>query len=185
MKFSLSTLLALGVAVAACAEPDMDSVSETTTVEENSRDVGKWSIATMEDASGYGDVVLLQQASGSTVPDQSAANDVTPVLMFECRPADASVIAKIDWQRFISSFSTEVGFKVDGGRFTWLKWKVDSSENVTLSPSATDTEKLIAALISGSDLLVEVTPYSEGPVTASYDVSGLPSQLEKLKTRCQ
>ena len=100
-------------------------------------------------------------------------------------PGDATVVARIDWRRFISSFSTEVGFKVGDAGFTWLKWKVDSSEKVTYSPSGDDTRKLIDLLGPSGELIVEVSPYSEGPVTVSYDLEGLDQALESLSERCR
>jgi len=145
----------------------------------------KWRSQMMDDPTGYASVAVLQQDSATTIKDEYAKNNVTPVLEFRCTPGDATVTARIDWQRFISSFSTEAGFKVDGGRFTWLKWKVDPSEKVTLSPSPADSQKLIDLLVGGSELLVEISPYSEGPVTARYDLAGLADALDDLRSQCQ
>ena len=131
------------------------------------------------------DAESIYQDAGNTITDESGAKDVTPRLEFHCSPGDGAIIARIDWQRFISSFSTEVGFKVDDGRFTWLKWKLTSNEQVTYSPGADDTQKLIAALGSGDSLLVDVTPYSEGPVTVTFDLAGLHDALGELAARCQ
>jgi type VI secretion system protein VasI len=145
----------------------------------------KWRSQMIDDPAGYSSVAVLQQDSATTIKDEYASNDVTPVLEFRCTPGDATITARIDWQRFISSFSTEAGFKVDGGRFTWLKWKVDPSEKVTMSPSPADSQKLIDLLVGGSELLVEISPYSEGPVTASYDLAGLADALDDLRSQCQ
>lgn len=145
----------------------------------------KWRSLLIDDPASYAGAVVLQQDSATTIKDESASNDVTPVLEFRCTPGDAAITARIDWRRFISSFSTEAGFKVDGGRFTWLKWKVDSSEKVTLSPSAADSQKLIDMLVNGNELLVEISPYSEAPVTAQYDLAGLAEALDALRSKCQ
>ena len=145
----------------------------------------KWLLETVDDSAGFGSAIVLRQGSSKTIKDASAANDVTPSLEFHCTPGDAAVTARIDWQRFISSFSTEVGFKVDGGRFTWLKWKLDSSEQVTISPSEADSRKLIDLLKSGEHLLVEVSPYSQGPETAEFDLAGFSDSLERLAGECQ
>ena len=127
--------------------------------------------------------LMIAQDGGNTIKDESWTKDVTPRMQFTCA-AGGEIIASIDWQRFISSFNTEVGFKVDGGKFTWLKWKVDSSEKVTISPSASDTEKLLDALGDGSELLVDVTPYSESPVTVTFVLSGLAGAIETLRSAC-
>ena len=72
-----------------------------------------------------------------------------------------------------------------GRCFTWLKWKVDGSEKVTLSPSADDTAKLINALEMGNSLLVEITPYSQSPVEVNFDLNGFTEKLDELKVACK
>jgi len=132
-----------------------------------------------------GEVESISQDAGNTIKDEYAQNDVTPRIEFRCTVGDPSVIASIDWGRFISAFSTEVGFKVDDGKFMWLKWKVDGSEQVTYSPSVDDSAKLIEALSAGSTLTVDVSPYSEGPVVVTYDLAGFTAALEGLRESCQ
>ena len=138
---------------------------------------GEW---TLDD----GDELLVWRDAGNTIKNESWTEDVTPRMQFACA-AGGEIVASIDWQRFISSFNTEIGFKVDGGKFTWLKWKVDSSEKVTISPSASDTQKLLNAVGEGSELLVDITPYSESAVTVTFDVTDLGDSLEGLKASCQ
>jgi hypothetical protein len=153
----------------------------STTVFADSAD---WTIAMGEDSSSYKTIVSLQQESLTTIKDEYAKKDLNPQLQLRCTPGEAVITARIDWQRFISSFSTELGFKVDGGRFTWLKWKVDQSNKVTFSPSAADSQKLIDLALGGEKLLVEVTPYSGSPVTVEYDLEGFSGALAELKDRC-
>lgn len=130
------------------------------------------------------DGISISQDAGNTIKDESYTKDVTPSMALVCSDG-GSITAQIDWKRFISSFSTEVGFKVDGGKFTWLKWKVDGSEKVTLSPSADDTAKLINALEMGNSLLVEITPYSQSPVEVNFDLNGFTEKLDELKVACK
>ncbi len=145
----------------------------------------KWTLETIDDSSGYGSALVLRQDSATTIKDESGSNDVTPQLEILCSPGDGTLTARINWHRFISSFSTEVGFKIDGGRFTWLKWKLDPSEQVTLSPSVDDSQKLIDSLKNGAALLVEVSPYSQGPETAEFDLAGFADSLDNLANECQ
>ena len=133
----------------------------------------------------FGAVATLSRDAANSIKDESYSKDVTPRLSFQCMPGDPTVAASIDWQRFISSFSTEVGFKVDDGKFTWVKWKMDGSEKVTISPSADDTKKLVELLSSGERLRVEISPYSEGPVEVQFDLTGLADGLIELGKTCQ
>lgn len=127
--------------------------------------------------------LMVAQDAGNTIKNESWTEDVTPRMRFACT-GGGEIIASIDWKRFISSFNTEVGFKVDGGKFTWLKWRVDGSEKVTISPSASDTQKLLDALGDGDQLLVDVTPYSESAVTVTFSLAGLSDSLAGLRADC-
>ena len=74
---------------------------------------GNWEVAVGEDSSSFQTVASLQQDSANTIKDEYATKDVTPQLTFRCAPGDPAITARIDWRRFVSSFNTEVGFKVD------------------------------------------------------------------------
>lgn len=146
---------------------------------------GNWVLEIGEDPSSYAVVASVQQESASTIKDEYATKDVSPQLSFRCLPGNPEITARIDWKRFISSFNTEVGFKVDGDKFLWLKWGVDQSNRVTLSKSASDSQALIERLAGGAELLVEVSPYSEPPVTVTFDLAGLSQALDALRKECQ
>ena len=146
---------------------------------------GKWVLAVGEDAASYEFVASLQQESANTIKDEYATKDINPQLAFRCAPGNPEISVRIDWRRFISSFNTEVGFKADDGKTLWQKWGVDQSNKMTLSKSADDSQALVDYLSGGSTLLVEVSPYSEPPVTVEYDLTGLAAALEALRAECQ
>ena len=151
---------------------------------EDARAEGKWVLTAVEDSSGYDEVATLLQDAANTIKDEYATKDVTPRLMLQCVPGTTDITARIDWQRFISSFNTEIGFKVDGGKTLWQKWGVDRSNKITQSPSPAVTAALIEALQNGTMLQVEISPYSEAPVFVEYSLDGLASGLEGLAKEC-
>jgi len=146
---------------------------------------GKWIVAVGEDPSSYETVATLHQDSTNSIKDEYATKDINPQLAFRCTPGNPEISVRIDWRRFISSFNTEVGFKADDNKTLWQKWGVDQSNKITLSKSAADTQSLIDYLHGGSRLQVEVSPYSEPPVSVEYDLAGLPAALEALRAECQ
>ncbi len=153
--------------------------------ESNDRE-GNWTIATGEDpATSYRSFVSLEQESVDTIKDQYATRDVHAVLVFRCALGDAAIAAHIDWRRFISSFNTEIGFGVDGGKMLWQKWGVDASNRITQSKTAADAQALVELLVTGSELMVEVTPYAESPLTVRFDLAGLSQGLDTLRKDCQ
>ena len=74
---------------------------------------------------------------------------------------------------------------MDNGNFIWLKWKVDGSEKVTLSPSADDSRRLLTSVSGGKTLTVDVAPYSEGPIVVTFDLAGFTEELDSLRADCQ
>ena len=150
-------------------------LAATPSAAENSR----WALTVDEDS--YDGRQLLSQTSLDSIPDEYASKDVTPVLSFFC--SDDAVAMRIDWRRFISSFSTEAGFSVDGRDATWLKLGVDASNKMTLA-NAADTSSLLESIGDGSELKVEIAPYSEPPVSVSFDLATLPAKLKELRKTC-
>jgi hypothetical protein len=146
---------------------------------------GKWVLAVGEDAASYEVVASLQQESANTIKDEYATKDINPRLAFRCAPGNPEISVRIDWRRFISSFNSEVGFKADDSKTLWQKWGVDQSNKITLSKSTADSQSLVGYLTGGSSLQVEVSPYSEPPVTVEYDLAGLSAALEALRAECQ
>ena len=128
---------------------------------------------------------MIYQTALDPIKDEYGLKELKPQLKFYCSPEDSSITASINRKRFISSFSTEVGFKIDAGKFLWLKWRVDDSEKITYSPSTADTEKLIKAMNDGETLLVDIAPYAEAPITVHFNLSGFSSALEELKKSCR
>ena len=146
---------------------------------------GSWVLANGEDPDRNETVSSLQQDSSTSIKNESWTSEVVPRMEFRCNPGDATIVGRIDWGRFISSFNTEIGFKVDDGKRTWLKWGVDRSEKVTISPSADDTAKLVAQMRVGTKLEVQVSPYSQGPVSANFELTAFDEALQELKVTCE
>ena len=146
---------------------------------------GDWALAIGEDPFCYEVVASLIKNSTNAIMDENATSEVNPQLAFRCAPGTQDINVQIDWRRFISSFNTEVGFKVDDGKTLWLKWGVDRSNEITVSKTAADSQSLLDYLDGGSDLQVEVTPYSESPVTVGFELAGFAQALDALQEECQ
>jgi hypothetical protein len=134
----------------------------------------------------YQTVVSLYQESRDAIPDEYASKEVKPQLAFRCIPGEGGELkVSVDWRRFISSFNTEVGFKVDDKELLLLNWGVDRSNKVTAPRAGGNDPDLLLYLQNGKSLSVEVIPYSETLITVSYDISGIDAALEALKNRCE
>ena len=145
-----------------------------------------WSLAEGIDENNAETVASIRQESSDSIRDESGKKDVYPVLEFQCAPGgDPNIRFRIDWRRFISSFNTEVGFRVDGGKALWLKLGVDQTNKITLSKSSTDVNKLIQLLGDATAVELEVAPYSEPSVFVRFDISSFNSAVATLSERCK
>ena len=174
---SLTRFCRIGVcmiaALAGCAIADeTDSAGEPA-----------WSLG-IDDSISWETVHVLSQTSQDSIADEYAARQVTPRLELRCTAGDSALAMRIDWQRFISSFGTEAGFRVDDGERNWLTLGVDDSNRVTMSRSADDVAELVAAMSAGHTLNVEIAPYSEPSVFVNFDLAGFEDAQRALMEAC-
>jgi len=145
-----------------------------------------WSMDSAIDDNSGEVVASMRQESRESILDESGKNALYPVFEFRCMPGrDSSVRFQIDWQRFISSFNTEVGFRVDGEKTLWLKLGVDSSNKITRSKSRTDVGNLVQLLSNATTVELEVAPYAEASIFVSFDMSTFKSAQGTLIERCK
>ena len=129
--------------------------------------------------------ITLSQESPDAVPDEYGTKEVHPEIVISCSArGDGTLAMHVDWRRFISSFNTEAGFGIDDGKATWIKMGVDSSNKVTIAKSDDDVRSIVNAMRGGSELTVEVVPYSESGVSVTFDLATFTESLAKLEDSC-
>ena len=148
-------------------------------------EVESWPLETGSDAATYESVVSISQSSQASIQDEYATKEVFPRFILQCTPGQESGLhVKIDWQRFISSFNTDISFKADDRDRMWLKFGVDNSNMVTAAKTSDDSNALVAYLSEGEMLKVGVTPYSESAVSVTFKLTGLVEAVTALRSEC-
>lgn len=145
-----------------------------------------WSLESFVDDNSGETIAWLRQQSADSIPAESGTETVYPVMGFQCSPGtEPNIRLRIDWRRFIASFNTEVGFRVDGGKPLWLKLGVDPKNTVTMSKSSADVRKLLQQLSNAATVELEVAPYSEPSVFVNFDISTFGSAFTVFRESCQ
>lgn len=145
----------------------------------------EWTLETLQDKTTYQNVTVLHQASADSISDEYGMKEVQPRLEFRCVPMSGSGIdVRIDWQRFISSFNTEITFEADNAEATTWTFGVDRSNKITQAKGEADKAAIMKYLGGSSSLAVTVTPYSEVAVTVSYTLDGFDARLAELQEAC-
>lgn len=147
-------------------------------------DHGRWALTAGEDPSWDPVVHSITLAAEETIRNEDDTDDVRPHLAFWCAAGNEAIGVRIYWRRFISSFNTEIGFKVDGDRILWQKWAIDRSNMVTSSRSDADSATFIDYIDSGSLLAVDIAPYAGSPIVVHFDLAGFPNALGALREAC-
>lgn len=146
---------------------------------------GKWSLEVGRDPVTWENTATLSVKSETEIANENGSAQVRPQLDFRCRPGgDGTISARIDWQRYISSFNTEVGFKAGDRQLLLVNWGVDKSKKITQPRSTSDSRELMAYIAGASKLQVEVIPYSEKLISIDYDISGIDEALKALAAQC-
>lgn len=166
MRRSLLLPVALAAACATAEEP-----------------VSAWSMGIDEDVT-WETVHVLSQASDDSIADEYGEKQVQPVIELRCTEGNGAVDLQIDWQRFVSSFNTEAGFKVDDGNREWIDLGVDDSNRITIARRESDVSALLERMAGGDALSVEIIPYSESSVTVGFSLVGADTALEGLRAAC-
>lgn len=144
-----------------------------------------WTLETVQDKATWQNVTVLHQASTGTISDEYGMKEVNPRLEFRCVPMSGDGVGvRIDWQRFISSFNTEVQFAADEREPLTVSMGVDRSNKITSTRDGADDEKLVNYLDGAATLEITVTPYSEVPVSVQYPLDDFAAQLAALREAC-
>ena len=144
-----------------------------------------WTLGVDEEVT-WESVQVLSQTSADSIADENGNDGARPTISLRCTAGDSTTLElRIDWQRFISSFNTEAGFKIDDGKRNWFDFRVDDSNRITIARRASDVGTLIDALNEGSQLSVEIIPYSENATRVTFDLNGFTAGLESLRGACR
>jgi len=144
-----------------------------------------WSLSVGRDPISWENTVTLSVQSAGEITNENGSAQVRPQLEFRCKPGgDGTISARVNWQRYISSFNTEVGFKADDRQLLLVNWGVDKSKKITQPRSASDSAELNAYIAGASNQQVQDIPYSEKLNSIEYDISGIDEALKALTAQC-
>ena len=140
-------------------------------------DKGKWytSIDTSE-IDDTKNVILTLSAENAIY---SRYRTERPTLYLRC--AENKTEAYINWNVFLGSDSIKVLLRYDKEKAKTRRWDTSTDHK---SLFVRGNIPFIKKLLKHKKLLVKVTPYSESPVTTTFDVRGLKEAIKPLREAC-
>jgi type VI secretion system protein VasI len=102
-----------------------------------------------------------------------------PSLIFRCKDKLQDIY--VSWGVFISTESTTVTTRIRTEEAFAAKWSVSTDHTATFYPYSVE---MIRNLRPGGRLVLQVTPHSDSPITAIFNVDGLDETLKGVKNDC-
>lgn len=139
-------------------------------------DAGPWLVS--EDTNPLDDspvVTLINTAS-----EGRARFGDAPTLVLRCR--ENTTEAYINWSDYLGSDGPVVSYRIGDGKMQRQRWSLSTDSRATFYPGS--HIGFIKELVGANRFVARVTPYGESPVTAVFELSGLPEHVQKLQRAC-
>lgn len=136
---------------------------------------GKWEIADQTNPIDDTRTVVLALVADQGKPRMGEAI----ALILRCQSKQVSVY--IDWEDFLGS-EAEVISRIGNQKAQTQNWSLSTDSKATFYPG--DPVDFINALMQHNSFVAQVTPYSESPVTAVFDTTGLQNAIAPLRQTC-
>ncbi|HYN82159.1 MAG TPA: type VI secretion system-associated protein TagO [Gemmatimonadaceae bacterium] len=140
---------------------------------------GKWIVRT--DKSPINDTTNVYLSLSSEQSVRSGYDTVTPTLIIRC--AEGKTNAYITWDLYLGLESTSMLTRLDKGPAVTKTWSI-STDNKAVFVSGSDMA-FAKQLMSHQTLLAQITPYSQSPVMATFDIGGLSEAIKPLREACK
>lgn len=89
----------------------------------------------------------------------------------------------VNWSSFIGTDNTTVTYRVGQSKAVTKSWQISTDHTSTFYPGS--PVKMLKEMTLADRFIVNVTPYSENPVTAIFDVSGAESAFTDIRKGCK
>ncbi|UOD50027.1 type VI secretion system-associated protein TagO [Orrella daihaiensis] len=137
--------------------------------------VGRWEIA--DQTNPIDDTRTVVLALVATQGKPHLGDEIT--LIVRCKSNNTDVY--IDWEDFLGS-EAEVITRIGNLKAQVQPWSLSTDAKATFYPG--NPVELIQAMMQHNSFVAQVTPYSESPVTAVFDTTGLQNAIGPLRQTC-
>ena len=138
---------------------------------------GKWDVSITTSEIDDSQKVILSLSSDNTI--YSSYRTERPSLYLRC--AENKTEAYIAWGVFLGSDNTKVLLRYDKEKAKTRRWGLSTDHKATF---VRGNIPFIKKLLKHKKLLLRVTPYSDSPVTATFDLRGLNEAIKPLRKAC-
>ena len=139
---------------------------------------GEWQVSINESPIDDSKNVYLSVFSEKTV--RSGYKTVRPSLFIRCSENTTNVF--LSWDVYLGLDSTRMLTRFDDAKATTSTWLI-STDRKSVFVRGSDVA-FAKKMMEHEKLLVQVTPYGENPVMATFNIQGLPEAIKPLREAC-
>ena len=129
--------------------------------------------------------VLLQILSNDVVPSKFGG-PIRLALAMRCSEGKPSLSVDFGDHFMVSSKFADwgaVSYRIDRAPAAREEW-THTTDNASLMVADVHAIRVMRQLLGAKTLLVQATPFGEGPITATFDVDGLEAVIAPLRSAC-
>jgi type VI secretion system protein VasI len=147
-----------------------------TTVQISSGDAGKWKTSTDTDPLTDKSVhfAILEATDGRGRFGEKVQMTV------RCKNGKTEVY--VDWATFLGSDGINVTSRIDKAQAEKSYWGVSTDHKASFMPSPVPTLKKMSG---GTTYAVNLTPFSDSPITAIFDIAGAETAFKDIRRDCK
>lgn len=139
---------------------------------------GKWQVSV--EKSPIDDSTNVYMRVQAEAPVGTGYKRAHPSLFIRCMENNTSSF--INWGMFLGTDETRVLTRLDSNAAAERNWSISTDRKAVFRPG--DNVAWAQELMRYKKLLVQVTPYGESPVMATFDLTGLSEAIKPLREAC-
>ena len=138
---------------------------------------GKWKVSTEKNP--IDDSVTAVAALTADSGASKWNHPITLILRCQSKKSDAF----INWDSYLGSDQISTLVRIDNEEAKTTEWNLSTDHNAAFYPGNAALD-FITSLSKAKKLVAQVTPYSESPITAIFDLNGILNAVKPLKDAC-
>lgn len=138
---------------------------------------GKWSVSDTTNPIDDSRTVVISVEADSP---RTGLRRLKPDLVIRC--SSNRTEAYISWHNFINTDGATVTTRIGDAAAIRNHWQTSTDHEATFFPGSPIS--VIKSMLGQRKFIAQVTPYSESPVTAIFDITGIEKAIEPLRKTC-
>jgi type VI secretion system protein VasI len=137
---------------------------------------GNWHVSNLKNP--LDDTRTVALSLGATTGQARFGDPV--VLVIRCQ--SRKINAFINWSSYLGLEQTPVTTRLGAGEAKTQRWSLSTDNKATFYPG--DAAALLEQLLAADRFVAQTTPYSESPITAVFELTGLSAAVKPLREVC-